>query len=87
MKKIILGLMILCSSIFADKITVFAASDLKFALDEIKERYTSVNKDVDINLIYGSSGKGMHQIENGAPLIYFLVQIWILLKNFINKVM
>ena len=67
MKKIILGLMILCSSIFADKITVFAASDLKFALDEIKERYTSVNKDVDINLIYGSSGKGMNQIENGAP--------------------
>ena len=72
MKKIILGLMILCSSIFADKITVFAASDLKFALDEIKERYTSVNKDVDINLIYGSSGKGMNQIENGAPFdIYF----------------
>ena len=72
MKKIILGLMILCSSIFADKITVFAASDLKFALDEIKERYTSVNKDVDKNLIYGSSGKGMNQIENGAPFdIYF----------------
>ena len=72
MKKIILGLMILCSSIFADKITVFAASDLKFALDEIKEKYTSVNKDIDINLIYGSSGKGMNQIENGAPFdIYF----------------
>ena len=67
MKKIILGLMVLFSSIFAGGITVFAASDLKFALDEIKNLYSSTNKNVDINLIYGSSGKGMIQIENGAP--------------------
>jgi molybdate transport system substrate-binding protein len=72
MKKIILGLMVLYSSIFAGEITVFAASDLKFALDEIKNLYSSTNKNVDINLIYGSSGKGMIQIENGAPFdIYF----------------
>ncbi len=72
MKKIILGLMILCSSIFANKITIFAASDLKFALDEIKNLYTAINKDININLIYGSSGKGMNQIENGAPFdLYF----------------
>ena len=80
MKKIILGLMILCSSIFADKITVFAASDLKFALDEIKEKYTSVNKDIDINLIYGSSGKGMNQIErdelNGLPMIRYCLEYY-----------
>ena len=63
MKKIILGLMILYSTVFADKITIFAASDLKFALDEIKNLYTSLNKDININLIYGSSGKGMNQIS------------------------
>lgn len=64
--------MVLCSVAFADKITVFAASDLKFALDEITKIYKTKNKDINIDLIYGSSGKGMTQIENGAPFdIYF----------------
>ena len=39
MKKIVLALTFLCSSIFADKITIFAASDLKFALDDIKKEF------------------------------------------------
>ncbi len=72
MRKIVLALMVLSSTMFADKITVFAASDLKFALDEIKNSYISNNKNIEIDLIYGSSGKGMTQIENGAPFdIYF----------------
>ena len=71
MKKIVLGLIIFCSSIFADKITIFAASDLKFALDDIKKEFLKENKNDEIEMIYGSSGKGMHQIENGAPFDIF----------------
>ena len=71
MKKIVLGLIIFCSSIFADKITIFAASDLKFALDDIRKEFLKEYKNNEIEMIYGSSGKGMHQIENGAPFDIF----------------
>ncbi|MDZ7818777.1 MAG: molybdate ABC transporter substrate-binding protein [Aliarcobacter sp.] len=72
MKKIILSLMVLCSSIFADKITVFAAADLRFALDEVKKEFLKESSNHELEMIYGSSGKGMHQIENGAPYdLYF----------------
>ena len=71
MKKIVLALVIFYSSIFADKITIFAASDLKFALDDIRKEFLKEYKNNEIEMIYGSSGKGMHQIENGAPFDIF----------------
>lgn len=74
MKKLI-GTIVLSLSLstasFADKITVFAASDLRFALDDIKKEFLNENKNDEIEMIYGSSGKGMHQIENGAPYDIF----------------
>ncbi|MDD5372710.1 MAG: molybdate ABC transporter substrate-binding protein [Sulfurimonas sp.] len=71
MKKIFLSLILLATCMFADKITIFAASDLKFALDEIKTEFLKQNTKDEIEMIYGSSGKGMHQIENGAPYSLF----------------
>ena len=72
MKKIVFAFIFLSINLFAQKISVFAASDLKFALDEIKQSYLEINKNAQIDLIYGSSGKGMSQIENSAPFdLYF----------------
>lgn len=72
MKKIILGLMVLSASLFADKITVLAAADLKYAFEEVKTAFLKTHPKDEVELIFGSSGKGMHQIENGAPYdIYF----------------
>lgn len=75
MKKIILYLMAtlaLSIPVLAEKITVFAASDLRFALDEVKKEFLNTYPKDEVEMIYGSSGKGMHQIENGAPYhIYF----------------
>lgn len=72
MRKIILGLMVLGSVAFADKITVFAAADLRFALDEVKKEFLKQSPNNELEMIYGSSGKGLHQIENGAPYdLYF----------------
>lgn len=58
-------------NISAETITVFGASDLRFALDEAKEFFLKERKNDKIETIYGSSGKGMHQIQNGAPYHLF----------------
>lgn len=66
-------LVLLCftSALEADKITIFAASDLKYALDNVKKEFLSQNPKNEVDIIYGSSGKGMHQIQNGAPYDIF----------------
>lgn len=60
----------------ADKLTIAAASDLRFALDEIIEAYRQDHPKNDIEVVYGSSGKMMTQIMNGAPYdIFFSADI------------
>jgi molybdate transport system substrate-binding protein len=74
MKKIISGLALVLSlngALLADKITIFAASDLKFALDDVKVEFLKDNPNDEVETIYGSSGKGMEQIINGAPYDLF----------------
>ncbi|BAF73046.1 molybdate ABC transporter substrate-binding protein [Sulfurovum sp. NBC37-1] len=72
LKKLFLGILLLNSLLFADTITVFAASDLKFALDSIKAKFLVQHPDDTVNMIYGSSGKGRIQVEKGAPYdLYF----------------
>lgn len=64
--------MVIHSLLFADTVTVFAASDLKFALDSIKEKFQAQHPDDTFNMIYGSSGKGRVQVQKGAPYdLYF----------------
>jgi molybdate transport system substrate-binding protein len=73
-KKLVSTVLIVCGlsgSLWADKITIFAASDLKFALDDVKKEFLKANPKDELEMIYGSSGKGMHQIENGAPYDIF----------------
>lgn len=75
MRKSLSGLVLILglnSVLCADKITVFAAADLRFALDEVKSEFLKQNPKDELEMIYGSSGKGLYQIENGAPYdIYF----------------
>jgi len=72
LKKILLTLLFLASTAFADKITIFAASDLRAALDTIKEQFIKEHPNATLNMIYGSSGKGRVQIARGAPYdLYF----------------
>lgn len=56
----------------AEKMTIVAASDLKFALDEIHVEFKKSFPHDRVEIIYGSSGKLSQQIENGAPFdLYF----------------
>ena len=72
MKKIILALMILCSSIFAGEITVAAAANVTYALNKLVKEFNKTNPGTKVQIILGSSGKLVSQIENGAPFDIFM---------------
>lgn len=55
----------------AEKITIAAASDLKFAMDEIVSSFKQANPDDQIELAYGSSGNFNTQIQQGAHFDLF----------------
>lgn len=56
----------------ARTIRVLAASDLKFALDEIVHTFEQTHPDIEVSVSYGSSGTFLQQIQNGAPADLFL---------------
>jgi molybdate transport system substrate-binding protein len=67
-------LVILCltaSSAYAEKITIAAAADLKFAMDEIVTGFKKNQPGHEIDVVYGSSGKFHTQIQQGAPYDLF----------------
>lgn len=74
--------MFVCAMLFfvaparAEKVTIAAASDLKFAMDEIAVAFRKANPVDEVEVIYGSSGKFHTQIRNGAPYdLYFSADI------------
>ena len=59
-----------------EKITIAAAADLKFALDEIVVQFNKAHPADRVEPIYGSSGKFQTQIRQGAPFdLYFSADI------------
>lgn len=67
-KHILLALLALnaSASLAQTAPTVAAASDLKFALEEIAANY-KVDKGQEVRLVFGSSGVLWQQVKNGAP--------------------
>lgn len=59
------------STVHAEKITVAAAADLKFAMDEIVSEFKKSNPTDEVEVIYGSSGRFHAQIRQGAPYDLF----------------
>jgi molybdate transport system substrate-binding protein len=57
-------------------VTIAAAADLRFAVDEIIVAYRADHPAVEVVPTYGSSGNFYSQIENGAPFdLYFSADI------------
>jgi molybdate transport system substrate-binding protein len=48
-------------------LTVAAAADLKFAMDDLLQDFRRTRPDLDVRVTYGSSGNFFAQISNGAP--------------------
>lgn len=60
----------------AGSLTIAAAADLKFAFGEIVEDFRKAHPTDKVEVIFGSSGKIMTQIHNGAPFdVYFSADI------------
>jgi molybdate transport system substrate-binding protein len=55
----------------AQSVTVAAAADLKYAMDEVVVSYRKANPEDKIEVVYGSSGKFQTQIQQGAPYDVF----------------
>ena len=55
---------------FAQEITVAAAADLQFAMQDIGEQFQKATGK-NVKLIYGSSGNFFQQLQNGAPFDMF----------------
>lgn len=63
-------------SAHAEKITIAAAADLKFAMDEIVGTFRRAHPAAQVEVVYGSSGKFQTQIQQGAPYdLYFSADI------------
>jgi molybdate transport system substrate-binding protein len=54
------------------EVSVAAAADLKYALDEISREFEKRNKGIRVNAAYGSSGNFYAQLQNQAPFDLFL---------------
>jgi molybdate transport system substrate-binding protein len=53
-------------------VRIAAASDLKFALDEITAQVKREHPELEISTTYGSSGQFVQQLRNGAPFDVYL---------------
>lgn len=79
--KFVTHLLLVCTLMLAlpaqaEKITIAAAADLKFAMDEIVAAFKTTNPSDEFNVVYGSSGKFRTQIRQGAPYdLYFSADI------------
>ena len=65
------SVLISISSIFSQPISIAAAADLRFAMNELTNEFTKANPDIKIDVIYGSSGNLYQQIVNRAPFDIF----------------
>ena len=72
MKKIVLALTFLCSTIFAGTINIAVAANVSYAINELIAEFNKTNPDTKVQVTLGSSGKFTAQIESGAPFDVFM---------------
>jgi molybdate transport system substrate-binding protein len=76
-RRHVVGVWVLCGAGLvraqaARRLTIAAASDLRFALDEALLPFRAAQRGATIDVIYGASGKLATQLRNGAPFDVFM---------------
>jgi molybdate transport system substrate-binding protein len=64
--------LVVSPAVFGQQLTVAAASSLRPTLDYLVDAYEAQNPGHQVEIIYGSSGRLMAQIINGAPFDVFM---------------
>ena len=72
MKKLLLFLLMLNLSLFAQTITIAVAANVSYAMDELKAEFIKTHPETKVRIALGSSGKLTAQIKNGAPYGLFM---------------
>jgi len=54
------------------RLRIAAAADLQFALDDLSRQFRGAHPDVEVEIVYGSSGTFYSQIRDRAPFDLFL---------------
>ncbi|MDA8328489.1 MAG: molybdate ABC transporter substrate-binding protein [Betaproteobacteria bacterium] len=71
-RLLLLGCALLFSlAVHAETMTIAAAADLKFAMDDLIHNFKSTHPNDEIKVVYGSSGNFTTQITQGAPYDVF----------------
>ncbi len=68
---LISALLMSALSAHAERLTIAAAADLKFAMDDIVAGFRKAHPGDTVEVVYGSSGKFQTQIQQGAPYDLF----------------
>ena len=72
MLRILLVALLAVSSLRAEALTVAAASDLVYCLEELNAAFRKMHPQADLKVTTGASGTIFAQIQNGAPIDVFL---------------
>jgi molybdate transport system substrate-binding protein len=72
MKKIVISLLIMLSSLSASEINIAVAANVSYAIDELKAEFAKFHPNTKVQVTLGSSGKLTAQIKNGAPYGLFM---------------
>lgn len=72
MKKIALGLLLLCGFVFAREIKIAVATNVSYAMEELIKEFNKTNPDTKVLPTFGSSGKLVAQMKNQAPFELFM---------------
>lgn len=64
-------LVLSATSVQAQPLTVVAAASLRFAMEDVAEKFEQLHPGSKVNILFSSSGKAYAQITHGAPVDIF----------------
>jgi len=71
-KKLLIGSLLLVSSLHSGNISVAVAANVSYAIEDLKKEFKKLYPDTNVRVILGSSGKLTTQIKHGAPYQLFM---------------